>query len=43
MVLMASPQTGQRASSPLDWSKTTLLPQWGQVRLAILSVRTLMV
>ena len=43
MVLMGSPQTGHLAFSPLDWSKTTSLPQWGHFRAASLSVRTLIV
>jgi hypothetical protein len=39
---MGSWQTGHLARSPLDWSKTTVFPQWGHSRLASLSVRTSM-
>ena len=43
MVLIGWPQTGHLAFSPLDWSNTTMLPQWGHSRPVSLSVRTLMV
>ena len=39
-VLMASPQTGQTAFSPLLWSKTTMLPHFSQRRLANFSALT---